>query len=377
MKKVLYVVAIIDTEGPTTGREDMVDSWNSMREAISALTGLLRNELKDSFSKDIIFSWFLLDWTGYSKNDPEFKKRGHDTKLYATWDFYTKYFLSKAQINQTGDGVYWHYHHPPKDGSWGWNKDWNDSQWYEYILGKLILDYNYFPSVYRAGKYVESNESSHWLEQWIPFDYSNVSPNKRDFCDWSKASTLWIPYHPHLGNYQLPGNMKRMIARSLPVAAKGGSGNLNSDEIEAAFKEVQNGAQAIFSFHTHDYYKSINDEFRQVHQVLTEISKKFDIPWKYINALDALRLHTEKKENELQLKVTKEGNLITISPNHAIFGPAPFVACEDNAGMVTRINTIKEGKSFKAILPDGTIHFGIGVADAYGNTATYTSKIRK
>lgn len=375
--KVLYVVPIIDTEGPTLGREDMVDSWDTLHDVVSELTGPVRDELRDSFGNPLVINWFMLDWTGYSKNDAEFKKRGHDTQLHAVWNFYKKHFFTKDALEKWNDGLYWHYHHPPKDGSWGWNLNWSDSNWYEYILGKLILDHGYFPSMYRAGKYVENNLNSHWLENWIPFDYSNISPVKRDFCDWSEATTSWVPYHPSYENYQKPGAMKRMVGRSLPVAAKGGSGLLDPKEIEKAFEQVAAGESAVFSFHTHDYYKSILDEFRQAHKLIDDLSKKYGIKWKYENALNAMRLHVKDEQIPLSISVQKTNDLkIQISTNHETFCKQPFVVSEDKDGSVKRIDAIEiRPGEFEAQLPIGTVRYGVGVNDAYGHTATFSETI--
>ncbi len=372
MKKILPVVPIIDTEGPTTGRADMVDSWESLGELVNTLTGDLRNSLRDSFDNPLIINWFLLDWTGYSKNDTEFKKRGHDIRLHAVWDFYRKSILSDDTIKITKDGLYWHYHHPPLDGAWGWNKNWNDSKWYEYILGKLILNHDFFPTLYRAGKYVETNDNSHWLEKWIPFDYSSISPVKRDFCDWSEATTSWVPYNPSFENYQHPGSMKRFVARSLPVAAKGGSGSLDIKEVESAFNEIKQDRPAIFSFHTHDYYRSILDEFSDTHRILNEISAKVGIPWAYSNALEALRPHTKLSLDKLDLIVEKlDNNEFKIIANHEMFCEQPFVIAEDKVGNVERIDTTKiNNLTYQVEIPKGSSRIGIGANDIYGNYIT-------
>ena len=375
MNNILQVVPIIDTEGPTHGHPDMIDSWESLEKTIGYLTGELRESLKDSTGSPLIINWFMLDWTGYSKNDLEFKRRGHDIRLHAVWNFYRERFLADKNINITKDGLYWHYHHPPLDGSWGWNKNWNDSRWYEYILGKLIINHQYFPSVYRAGKYVETNDSSHWLEKWIPFDYSSISPVKRDFCDWSQARTDWIPYHPSFKDYQLEGDMKRWVVRSLPVAAKGGSGALSIEEIEKAFDQVRKGENAIFSFHTHDYYKSINDEFKTAHEMLEKVSKREGIPWKYSNSLDALRNHIVEKQDLLKIDVKESNRRVKISFNHKIFCEIPFVIVENSKGDIKRINPKEIDESIYEFAVDSDVAcYGVGANDSYGNTVVYNKR---
>lgn len=370
-KPLLLVVPIIDTEGPTTGREDMCESWDVLGRAIQELHGGIRERLRDSSGAPLCISWFLLDWAGFSPEDPEFGRRGHDSRLHAVWDFYRNSILSDAERAKTCDGIYWHYHHPPKNGSWGWNKNWNDSQWHEYIIGKNILDRGFFPSVYRAGKYVQINESSAWIEQWIPFDFSNVSPVRRDFCDWSQAPTNGTPYHPSFENYQIPGTMKRMVARSLPVAAKGGSGTLDSGEVEAAFREAGEKGKAIFSFHTHDYYKSASKEFEAAYEMICCAAQKSSIPWRWESALDALRRYAPRIDEPLLLALERRGEKLVIRAHHEIFGPQPFVVAEAGDGSVKRIDaaSVASGQ-WIASIPDGTARIGAGAADASGSCAT-------
>ncbi len=369
---ILYVVPIIDTEGPTSGREDMFSSWDELMEGMSALDGVVRDSLVDSFGRKLTINWFLLDWTGYSNDDANFAKRGHDLTEFSVWKHYKEYILSTKRIHQTNDGVYWHYHHPPKDGIWGWNTDWGDSDLYNVIVGKLIFEYGYFPSVYRAGKYVETNDNSHWLEENIPFDYSNISPVKRDFCDWSRSTTSWTPYHPAFSDYAVAGSMHRLIARSLPVAAKGGSGILSSLEIDNAFKEVESGQRAIFSFHSHDYYKSISEEFIKAHEMISIASKKIGIKWKYSNCLDALRWSQSIKDEAscLQISLVRENNFLNISINRNFFGRKPFVAIEKKNGDVNRVEVEKKGSIYALALSSEIKKVGIGISDAGGYTAT-------
>lgn len=364
----VYVVPIIDTEGPTTGRVDLFDNWQALGEAMDILTTETRNRLKDSFGGGLKISWFVVDWIGFSPSDPEFKRRGHDNSLHGIWKFYRKNILSDSSLKESGDGIYWHYHHPPKNGSWGWNSDWYDSDWHEYIIGKRMLDFGFFPAVYRAGKYVENDASSGWLEQWIPFDFSSISPAKREFCDWSRSPVNWQPYHPNFEDYQRSGQMKRLVARSLPVAAKGGSGNLHSEDVESVFMEAKEKGVAIFSFHTHDYYKSIFDDFTTAQQMIEQISRASGVRWQFSNALDAMRLYAEPVNEGLSLRITKDGDRVFIASNHEIFGKTPFVSIEYENGGVRRENVVKEENGWAFTIPDSAKRIAAGAADAYGNT---------
>lgn len=365
---IVQVVPIIDTEGPTTGRDELFDNWDSLGEAIRKLTTEVRNRFRDSFGNPLKCSWGILDWAGYSLDDPEFRRRGHVSELHGIWNFYRKNILTDSHLESTGDGIYWHYHHPPKDGSWGWNDNWNDSLWHEYIIAKRMLDFGFFPAVYRAGKYVENNDNSLWLERWIPFDFSSISPVKREFCDWSRAPADWSPYRPSDADYQRPGAMKRLIARSLPVAAKGGSGTLREEEIDKAFREAKEKGTALFSFHSHDYYKSIHDDFAVACGMVEKISRVYHMRWKFSNALEAIRHYVEPMSGDLSLRLERDGLRVRITSNHAIFGEMPFVVFEYMNGEVRRVDVAKDGAGWALTIPDDVRCIAAGAADGYGNT---------
>ena len=368
LEPIVQVVPIIDTEGPTTGRDDMFDTWPSIMEAMAVFVEKLRGRLVDSFGHPAVYSWFMLDWTGYSSADPEFRRRGHASELHGIWNFYRKNILTDSHLRNTGDGIYWHYHHPPKDGSWGWNDNWNDSRWHEYIIAKRMLDFSFFPAMYRAGKYVENNVSSRWLEQWIPFDFSSIAPVKREFCDWSRAPVDWQPYHPSADDYQRPGTMKRLIARSLPVAAKGGSGTLQEEEIEKAFREAKEKGKSLFSFHSHDYYKSIHDDFAVACGMVAKASRAFNVPWKFSNALEAMRHYINPVSGDFSLHVERHGQKVNISSSHALFGDMPFVALEYTDGDTRRVDVRREDQGWALTIPKGAVRLAAGAADRYGNT---------
>ena len=93
------------------------------------------------------------------------------------------------------------------------------------IITRRIIERNWFPVVNRAGFHCERPDSHLFLEQWIPFDLSNLSTedyseleNSVDFRngrtgDWRRSTTNWEVYQPHHDDYQIPGNCRRWIGR--------------------------------------------------------------------------------------------------------------------------------------------------------------------
>ena len=215
-----------------------------------------RKKFKDKNKNGIIYSWFILTLTGFKTNP--FKR---PMKYNLTYNFYKKNFYKN--FLKYNDEIYWHYHQPAKSGIGNeWSRDWNASQEYINILNRLVADKGFFPSCFRAGGRIEDNDLSNWLENYIPFDYSNCSGKinwdriesdgrkLREVADWSRAPKSWVGYHPNFLDYQKTGDQKRYIFRCMDL--KSPVYNLKDSDIEQAFETAESGENAILSVFEHD-----------------------------------------------------------------------------------------------------------------------------
>ena len=130
------------------------------------------------------------------------------------------------------------------------------------ILCRKIIERNWFPSVYRAGFQSERPDSNWFLEQWIPFDISNMSVENIDELnknidfksgrsgDWRAATKEWKVYHPHHDNYQINGNCRRWIGRALNPLNRIGA----MDQLEMeAFKRANDNLPTLLGVASHDF----------------------------------------------------------------------------------------------------------------------------
>ena len=117
-----------------------------------------------------------------------------------------------------------------------------------------------FPAAYRAGMEAERPDSHWFLEQWIPFDFSNDSIIKEEknrqpdlrsgrYGDWRMASLEWHPYHPSHDNYQLEGLCHRWITRCISLDSRVAKLELN--DVRKAFKDSYE-KDTIIAFANHD-----------------------------------------------------------------------------------------------------------------------------
>ena len=176
------------------------------------------NSRTDSFGNGWIFNWHCLDHVGYSSNP-----RRRDMGYHNIFDYY-KDKLKEYNISE--NTLYWHFHPMStyREAHRCATSYVNSPELYQ-ILCRKIIERNWFPSVFRAGFQSERPDSNWFLEQWIPFDISNMAlddnkelDNTVDFRNgrsgnWRLAPADWSVYHPSHDDYQLNGNCRRWIFR--------------------------------------------------------------------------------------------------------------------------------------------------------------------
>jgi hypothetical protein len=370
---IIYIVPIIDTEGPVTdkGSKGLLNTWEEIDDAINEINDKsFRFKYCDKNKNPIILNFFIMDWTGFKTNPVK-----RDVGYHHIYDHYLENHLTQEHQSGYNDGIYWHYHHPPLSGVGNeWNTDWTTSDEYYNILNRKIIDRNWFPYVFRSGGTIETNDTSNWLENWIPFDFSNRSPKSlEDLFDWSKASNDWSIYHPSKHNYQANGDMNRVIARSIDL--KTYIGTFDKREIDKAKRKYEDGKDCIISFFTHDYRKLIDD----LDEVLNLLSNELEgYHWEFSNSKDAmLKVLEIKKSNKFEIRLEIEKEII-ISSTKKIFGPQPYFVILNKKGIYKRLDLINIDTNYWKIDSD-RINFNdikiIGVAanDFTGNT--YVNKI--
>ena len=223
------------------------------------------------------------------------------------------------------------------------------------ILCRRIIERNWFPSVYRAGFQTERPDSNLFLEQWIPFDITNMSTedtsdidNNIDFKfgrsgDWRRAPKDWSIYHPSHDDYQSKGNCRRWIGRALNVMNRIGS--INQKEMDKAFYQAKKNGPTLVGIASHDF-RDIEKEVNFLRKMIKNSSKKFkDVKFKYSGAKEAFVELVKSKENinktarplRIKVKYNKKSktdipNLVVKLEKGSVFGPQPFLAIKTKSG---------------------------------------------
>jgi len=311
----VLVVHCIDTEGPIggdvrrrpDGSKEFMDNWPDIKNSLREITcPEFREKYVDSNGNPYVYNWFIMDFMGFKTNPKNRIEKFHDT------------YDNIKSLNASHDFFHWHYHQPPKSGIGDqWSPDWDESDIHYEILGRRALERNDFPEVYRAGGTIEDNKCSHWLEDHFMLDYSNrvshrstPTTNIFDF-NWYGAPSHWGYYHPHVDDLTQPGEMKRMIARSVDLESRLHS--LEQWQVDEAFSYAKQFDQpVILSYFSHDH-RDMRPETYRVIEMIEKAAKKSDVSFSYCDAKAALQQIAKIQPEKVEVNVNQYPEEITFS----------------------------------------------------------------
>ena len=208
-------------------------------------------------------------------------------------------------------------------------------------LSRKIIDRSWFPCAFRPGFNVIRPDSHWFLEQYIPFDFSNqahisdsTSPpdlSSGRFGDWRRAQKNWQPYHPAHNDYQLQGNCKRLILRCLNAGTR--HRLLTQTDVDQAFLEADSEKPVILSFTDHDF-RDMRPNIESVRKMLINAKEKFPkVKFKYSEARNAVREALSiNYESAIKLNLNIKENKLFVNSSVPTFGPQPFLAIKTNSG---------------------------------------------
>jgi len=439
-KKRVYVVHCVDTEGPLhesleatfdrlnsllgikfepsedtlkkiqnkeldlNGQEDLAseifsahlteynDSWSKIDNMLEKIMNKeFRNSIPDSLGNGWIFNWHCVDHVGYDIN-PRNRELGH----HKIFDHYVE-FLKKT--NSTEDSIHWHFHPMSfyREAHRKGTSFFNSFHLHD-VLSRKIIERNWFPNVFRAGFHVERPDIHLFLEQWIPFDISNISITENTveqkqsdlqegrFGDWRYAPNDWSIYNPSHDHYQLKGNCNRSIGRILNLKTR--HANITQEEVDKAFNRANQNLPTLLGVTNHDF-RNMESEILPFYEMLQNAKKKFpEVEFVYSEAANAFRniLYSDIPDSEkLQLKISQEKNhdnlkIVVTLERGSLFGPQPYLAIKTKSGQFIHENfdliTPKKSWSYtfdvESIKQDDVAAIGVASNDKYGNTFVKT-----
>ncbi len=328
-------------EALSSHRVSTLGSWDQIDNMLSEVTDeSFRYRFSDSNGNGWVFNWFCLDHVGFDTNP-----RKRDMGYHNIHDHYVE--LLDAQPFSR-DSIEWHFHPMStyREAHRCATHYFRSDEVFQ-ILSRRIIDRGFFPSCFRAGFQAERPDSHWFLEQFIPFDISNMATadttdidNSNDFKNgrsgnWRKAPNDWRVYHPSHDDYQLEGNCRRLIGRALNLRNR--IGNLTQAEMDYAFAKATSGKTVLVGLCSHDW-RDLKPELDFAQHLIASSKERYpDVKFEYCQADEAFQEHV-KSENAilppLDLSVTLipgvDGGdvpyILIKTIQGKVFGPQPYLA---------------------------------------------------
>lgn len=365
-----------------------MEDWNQLDDMIRVVFSEdYRRSVLDSFGSAYVLNWFCVDHVDYEVN-PRRRALGY----HVIFDYYRKKI---DEAGQSRDGIHWHFH--PMSVYREAHRSATSLLNSPHIittLARRIIERRWFPSCVRSGFQTERPDIHWFLEQYIPFDFSNTSledPDETDwppdmaggrFGDWRLAPRHWGVYHPSHDHYQVQGACRRWIARSLNVFNR--FANLTENEVVKAFEQARSGEPTLLGIASHDF-RDLRVEIDHVRELLISIGRRYpDVPFRFCEARDAFRsvaCGPPAEPLRLCLSVSRDDRglprEVRIETGRGeVFGPQPFLALRtkfdrflnDNLIFSTDLKSWKYVFDAETVLPEDVASVGVGANDRYGNT---------
>jgi len=371
------------------------DTWEKIDNMLeSILSNRFRNAFLDSFGNGWIYNWFCVDHVGYDYN-PRRRDMGYH-------NIYDHYQMKLREHHSYQDGIHWHFHPMStyKEAHRCATSYINSPHLYE-ILCRRIIERGHFPAAFRAGFQTERPDSNLFLEQWIPFDFSNwayesdgVHEEQKDLKggrsgDWRLAPDDWSIYHPSHDNWQIAGDCRRWIARCIDIMTRGR--NLSETEVEKAFARANEGKPTLMCFNNHDF-RDMAKEVDYVRQLIAKCAMRYpDVKFRYCEAIDGFRSvaygeNMEFKPVELEVDFEQEVDeayLRVETIKGEVFGPQPYLVVRTRSGRFIHDNFDFDPSlsmwsytfDFDSIHVEDVSVIGVAANDKYGNTFVKTISV--
>jgi hypothetical protein len=313
---------------------DYNDSWPKLDKMLAEIMSPeFRQRYHDSRGRGWVFNWFAMDHVGFDENP-----RRRDVGYHNIFDHY------KDKIHETAsdlDELHYHFHPAStyRQGHVAGTSYVNSPHLFE-TLARRIVDRSWFPSCFRAGFYAERPDSHWFLEQWLPFDFSNnakdespTEAQQQDISggrlgDWRRAPNDWSHYHPDHDDYQIPGNCRRSIFRALNVGTR--LRTIEQADVEAAFSRSARGTPTILAFSDHDW-RDMKRDIETVYSMVKKTAKRYPgVNWLHSRARQAARevLRVPKSPLDFSVRLESKGSWarLYVEAKGKVFGPQPFLA---------------------------------------------------
>jgi hypothetical protein len=348
-----------------------------------------RQQFKDSYGQPIKFTWWMMGGNIYRD------ATNLNVPLANTMTLHLMQKYHGEAIRQFGDQLSLHYHtYMWSDyngtGVYYWNqtKTFNERRAdFDVTLAQYLLEEGVFPVSFRSGWHFMDQDWQQYLNQLVPYCFHNNCPTVVPWYtnagpiagveNWSRAPSVFVPFHPSTNDYQMPGDSTGWNVRSIKIQ------NLVQTNLDQMFFEASNGVDQLVCLWDHLPENFVANIARLASMVGQSASNNPSVPFRYCTAVEAMqrwRGLTNVAAPRLEVMANVQGPTVSlvITSSVPIFQQRPFVCFRDAFQQYTNVTA--------ACLPAGsntwTIDLGrptnllakvaVAVTDEAGNLATQT-----
>jgi hypothetical protein len=346
-----------------------------------------RNLFKDSFGQSIKFTWWMMGGNIYRDADNLNVPVANTMTLHLM-----KQYHGEA-IQQFGDELSLHYHtflwsDYNGSGVFFWNQTRTFEECradFDVTLAQYFLEEGVFPVSFRSGWHFMDSDWQAYLNQLIPYCFHDNFPAKLPWYtntgpiagveDWSHAVSAFVPFHPSVADYQIPGDTSGWDVRSVKLQA------LTQPIVDQLFADAAAGSDQVACFWTH-LPENFIENVAKLGSFLAQSSLSHPtVEFRYCTAVEAMRRWrglTNQVPPVLKLGESWQGANLTLSITSSapVFQSKPFVCSRDvfqQYQNLTDLCVATGTNSWSISLPIATnllAKVGIGMTDHAGNLAT-------
>lgn len=334
--KIVYVVICVDTEfWGEAGHNQYLGSTNphpiqDVREyarnppgnVAAVYDSAFRNAYRDSFGNMFKMTWLAdMDYLEAQSNFVWADGSSAGVSGYtAIYDLLMNNW--GTEISTYGDSIEYHHHFIVYSPTLGWQRYDNGPDagypgYQEDALDHMILDRGFYPSAWRSGWWIMPPALSSWLENWIPFDYTN-------------QSGVWYPEHP--------AGMTRWqteCAYYYPPNVNYYSGASWQEDVNASFTKARDSGSAIYAFSTHDR-EDMAGQISTLEGYLNTVASDpifAGVKFKFASAREAMQGALGYEDSTPPtFTITPNAGSYTVTSSEPLWQDHPYVALEYSDG---------------------------------------------
>ncbi len=298
-----------------------------------------RAEFKDSYGQPMKMTWWMMAGNIF---------RFATNRNIPVPNIMTLYLMKKyhgENAKALGDEITMHYHtfawtDYNKDGMYYWNQAKTFAECkddFKVTLAQFLLEENTFPVSFRSGWHYMDNQWQNYLDNIVPYSLHDDYPAARtsviepidNVYDWSRSSKEFVPFHPSLSDYQVPGNANGWNTRSIYMAS------VTQAQMDDIFAKAKNGIDQVPCFWAHLPETDFPQNMMRIDSIAHISAAKYPtVKFSYCTAVEAMQkwrkgIDTIAPSVTFEEVISGDKVRFSIQTNENIFQAEPFVAMKD------------------------------------------------